>query len=118
MYNKGSVKMAIKAATIEKKAPVAKKKTQEIVKNKLVTRIQVKCDAGFGNFLTIRGQGANLSWSQGIPLQNIKNDEWLFETDLQFSDIEFKILINDLTYETGQNHHIKPGNYLQYHPKF
>jgi len=114
--------MAIKTApngkSEKKTQATVKKPTQEIIKAKMMTRIQVKCDAGFGNTLNIRGQGADLSWGKGIPLKNIKNDEWLFETDKTFLEIEFKILLNDLSYETGQNHLIRHGNYLQYHPKF
>jgi hypothetical protein len=114
--------MATKTPSIDKNEKIIKTTqkapAKEIVKCKMTTRIQVKCDVGFGNHLTIRGQGTNLSWDKGIPLKNLKDDEWIFETDDNFSEIEFKILINDLTYEIGQNHIIKHGNYLQYHPKF
>lgn len=82
------------------------------------TRIIIKYDIGFGNTLHIRGNGANLSWDKGIPLKNIKNDEWIWETEIPFSKAEFKVLINDKQYETGNNHIIHSGNMIQYTPKF
>jgi hypothetical protein len=82
------------------------------------TRIIIKYDVGFGNALFIRGTGANLNWDKGIPMKNIKNDEWLWETETPFSKAEFKILINDKHYESGHNHMIHSGNMIQYTPRF
>lgn len=82
------------------------------------TRITVKYDVGFGNTLCIRGHGANLSWDKGIPMKNVKNDEWVWETDLPFTTAEFKILINDKNYETGRNHLLHCGTMVQYSPRF
>lgn len=83
------------------------------------SRIQVKYDVGFHNALYIRGQGgANLNWEKGVPLKNVTPDEWVWESDADFSNIEFKILINDRVYETGHNHHLKCGTQTQINPKF
>lgn len=82
------------------------------------TRITVKYDVGFGNSLFIRGQGANLSWDKGMPMRNIKNDEWVWETDIPFATAEFKVLINDRSYETGRNHLLHCGTIVQYTPRF
>jgi hypothetical protein len=82
------------------------------------TRVTVKYDAGFPNQLFIRGKGANLSWDKGQPLKNIKPDEWLWETDANFSHCEFKILINDRVYENGQNHILTGGSTLLFTPHF
>jgi hypothetical protein len=82
------------------------------------TRVIVKYDAGFPNQLYIRGKGANLSWDKGLPLKNIKPDEWMWETDANFNYCEFKILINDRVYENGDNHHLNAGSTLLYTPHF
>lgn len=83
------------------------------------TRITVNYDVGFNNQLTIRGKGgANLSWDKGIPLKNIKRDEWIFETDAHFSQFEFKILVNDNAYEQGQNHVASWGSNCTFTPHF
>lgn len=82
------------------------------------TRLTIKYDAGYPNQLYIRGKGANLSWDKGIPLKNIKADEWTWETDIHFTNCEFKVLINDHVYENGDNHHLNAGSTLFYTPRF
>lgn len=82
------------------------------------TRITVKYDIGFGNYLFLRGKGANLSWEKGVALKNVKNDEWVWETDLAFTSCEFKVLINDSIYEIGDNHTLTCGASIQYTPRF
>ncbi len=82
------------------------------------TRITVKYDAGFPNQLYIRGSGANLSWEKGILLQNVKPDEWVWETNLPFATGEFKVLVNDQIYEQGDNHRLSGGATLLYTPQF
>lgn len=87
-------------------------------KNGAKTKIVVRYDVGFQNSLTIRGKGANLTWDRGLPLKNIKHDEWVWETDAPFSHGEFKVLINDHHYEAGPNHLLNCGTSVQYTPKF
>lgn len=83
------------------------------------TKLIVHCDCGFNNHLTIRGQGAfGLNWTKGIPLKNISSNEWAFETDLPFTESEYKILINDMIYENGPNHILKQGTTTQHTPHF
>ena len=82
------------------------------------TRVVIKYDVGFNNHLTIRGKGANLNWDKGLPLKNIKRDEWVWETDIPFTQCEFKILLNDAAYETGENHRLKAGSSITYTPHF
>ncbi len=83
-----------------------------------VTRIKVRYNSGFGNNLFIRGKGANLSWDKGLPLKNLKHDEWVWETTVPFSQCEFKVLINDVHYEQGNNHHLQSGDTSEYTPRF
>lgn len=87
-------------------------------KEALKTKITVQFDAGFNNRLTIRGHGANLSWEKGLPLKNLKNDEWTWETDASFARCEFKILINDAQYESGENRILNQGTSIRYTPRF
>lgn len=82
------------------------------------TRVVIKYDVGFGNSLTIRGNMTGLSWEKGVPLKNVKADEWVWETEHAFTSGEFKILINDRTYEHGANHQIRCGSLIQYTPRF
>lgn len=83
------------------------------------TRLTVKYDCGFSNYLTIRGSGTKeLSWNQGIPLKNIKPDEWVYEFNEPVTSCEFKILINDEIYECGDNHLLTNGKNQQVVPHF
>jgi hypothetical protein len=82
------------------------------------TRITIKYDVGFNNQLSIRGKGGNLSWDKGIPLKNIKADEWVWETSQLFSELYFKVLINDKQYEAGDNHQATCGSLVSYTPQF
>ncbi len=83
------------------------------------SKIVVKCDCGFSNTLFIRGEGiANLNWNKGIPLKNVKKDEWVWETDRPFVKAEFKILVNDQKYEKGENHKISNGSTVVCSPNF
>jgi hypothetical protein len=102
-----TLKRAVKAIK-----EAAMKKTQP------KTRITIKYDVGFNNELYLRGHGCELSWDKGIPMKNIKNDEWVWETHRHFSECEFKVLINDQCYECGENHALHCGHQIQYTPNF
>jgi hypothetical protein len=82
------------------------------------TQIIVHYDVGYNNHLFIRGSGPGLNWDHGVMLKNIGPDEWVWETNIAFSECEFKVLINDQQFESGENHHIQDGAALQYTPKF
>ena len=68
--------------------------------------------------LYVRGEGASgLTWERGIKLRP-EADEWIWETDEPFSTGEFKVLINDKTYELGSSHRLYPGASIRINPKF
>lgn len=94
------------------KTPASSKKKQT------KTSVVIQYDIGFSNHFSIRGEGAGLSWEKGVPLTNIKSNEWIWETDLPFETCHFKVLINDQAYEQGENHQIKEGDTLSYTPLF
>ena len=81
------------------------------------TRIVVQLDSRFPNTLYLRGEGlSELSWEKGVELKHIKPDEWLFETDQPFTAGEFKVLVNDQTYELGDSHPLYPGASVRINP--
>lgn len=98
--------------------PVASEGRAPDMKKGPKTRIVIKYDVGFGNWLSLRGKGANLSWERGVSLKNLKADEWVWETEALFTTCEFKVLINDRNYETGDNHTLSCGANIQYIPRF
>jgi hypothetical protein len=66
-------------------------------------RITAHIDVGFGNWLTVRGHGAGLSWNRGISLKNEGPGEWSWESS-GCGKVEFKLLLNDVLWERGDNH--------------
>lgn len=83
------------------------------------TRIVVQVDPTFPSTIFLRGEGlSDLSWEKGVQLTHEKPDEWVFETDAPFSTAEFKVLVNDKTYEMGENHPLYPGASVRINPKF
>lgn len=85
---------------------------------KNTTKLSIRLDCGFLNFLSIRGEGAGLNWKKGIALKNISANEWVFETDAPFHKCEFKVLLNDEIYEVGPNRVLVCGTHSHYTPKF
>lgn len=83
------------------------------------TTIRVKYDCGFPNTLYVRGEGlSSLSWDKGKPMKNVSNSEWIWECNRPGSKIQFKILLNDEIYETGDNHMISYGEEITLSPVF
>lgn len=82
------------------------------------TIVIIKYNCGSNNHLTIRGEGAGLSWHHGTSLKNVNPDEWIFEIMIPKGHFECKVLINDQVFEIGENHKIKSGQKVQLHPKF
>lgn len=97
--------------------PSKSQDTQE-KKSSYKTRLTVKYDIGYQNKFFIRGKGAGLSWDKGQELTNVKPDEWIWETQVSFSQCEFKVLINDEIYEIGENHFLNCGSSVVYTPHF
>ncbi len=83
------------------------------------TRVVVQVDPGGSHEVFLRGEGVTpLSWEKGAPLRHEKPDEWVFETDELFSTGEFKVVIDDSTFELGENHRLYPGASIRINPKF
>src|SRR5687767_12019310 len=67
------------------------------VKSKPVaTTITARVDTGFGNALYVRGDGAGLSWDNGVPMTCVKSDEWQLTLGDSSRPITFKLLVNDV----------------------
>ena len=73
------------------------------------TKITALVDAGFGNNLYIRGEGADLSWDKGIALDNHGAAEWSFSTSAASGPLTFKFLINDEIWADGDNLSVEAG---------
>ncbi len=98
------------AATTTKKA--VKKATGTTAKKvaKKVTRIVANVDVGWGNMLYIRGEGAGLSWEQGVPMLCNNGTEWTWTAETDAEPISFKFLVNDEIWAAGENVTINAGD--------
>lgn len=106
--------MAKKPAAIEK--PKAKT-TVKAAANK-ITRVVARIDVGWGHALYIRGEGAGLSWQQGVPMICEKDNEWHWVAETNISPIVFKLLIDDKVWSAGENVTINAGDIHLSEPKF
>ncbi len=68
-----------------------------------LTKIIAEVNIGFGNTLYIRGAGCGLNWEKGIALKNHDTNFWALELPQCTEDFEYKLLINDKIWNTGEN---------------
>lgn len=109
---KKTARKAAKKAT--RKSPLPSTSSPEST----VTTVVANYDAGYGNNLYIRGNGAGLAWDQGILMQNAGRDEWVWESNAVKDELEFKILINDRYWSAGANGIVFPGARVIFEPNF
>lgn len=83
------------------------------------TRVVVQVNPNSDQVIYLRGEGVKeLSWEKGVELKHAKPDEWVFETEEPFATAQFKVLINDETFELGESHPLSPGSSVRINPKF
>lgn len=103
----------------EKKTTTAKKTTAKAAPAKLkLTRIVAHVDVGWGKQLYIRGEGAGLSWEQGIPMLCENDTEWHWVAETDVCPISFKFLIDDKVWALGENITINAGDVHISEPSF
>ena len=85
-----------------------------------VTPIRVHCNVGMGNRITVRGDADPIGWDAGVEAQNSAADVW----ELQLKGVpagatfQFKPLINDTGYATGENYVGTGGETVDIYPVF
>jgi hypothetical protein len=108
---KTSAAPAVKAA---KPTPKAKAKPAPAVTTTIVAAI----DVGFGNYLTLRGEGPGLSWEVGVPLECVGDDRWSITLPESAHPIVCKFLLNDETWCGGDDYTVLPGSTVVLSPSF
>lgn len=118
---KSASKPAAKAAAPATKAP-AKKSAAPARKKSAgeppATFISAQIDIGFGNHLTLRGEGPGLSWDKGIVMDNVGHSLWTASIKGATLPVVFKVLVNDLTWNTGADYTVAPGQSITVYPTF
>lgn len=83
------------------------------------TKMVIHCDTGFGHELFVRGDTFPLSWERGIRCQNINADTWQFVTEeIETGSLEFKLLVDDIKWETGPDYKVGAGKIIEIFPRF
>lgn len=125
---KKTIKTAPAAKTV--KAPKAKPTKAPAAKNAptkqktaattaaSVTTISAKIDIGFGNHLTLRGEGPGLSWDQGLTMDCTNNTLWSAVLKGATAPVVFKFLVNDISWSIGKDYVVEPGQSVTVTPTF
>jgi endonuclease/exonuclease/phosphatase family metal-dependent hydrolase len=76
----------------------------------VVTRFAATHDAGFGHHLALRGGTAPLDWELGWPAVNTAADRWEAAfLGWSAGTIAYKWLVDDVTWEAGDDHTVEAG---------
>ena len=109
------------AKPVAKKKPAARTAAPEVkvvTAKAVVATITAQFDIGFGNALYVRGEGAGLSWDQGLLMNCVSNSEWQCVLGESARPIVFKFLVNDLSWSTGEDFSVTPGANVTLTPTF
>ena len=100
-------------------APVQPAKILKPVEIKSVqTTISARVNVGFGNTLSIRGEGAGLSWDLGLLMDCVEDDLWRVVLPESARGHTYKFLVNDLTWSTGPDYTAASGSNVTHTPEF
>ena len=114
---KKAPKKAVKKAPA-KKTPVKKVAKKAVANKHSKTVVEALIDVGFGNLLYIRGDAPGLSWETGVPMDCGGAESWSISMSDVNSSFEYKVLINDIHWESGSNNTAKPGSTTSTSPSF
>lgn len=84
----------------------------------VVTTITARINIGFGNTLHLRGEGPGLSWDRGVPMECIAADLWRLNLGESARGYTFKVLVNDLTWNSGPDYTVASGAVVNVTPVF
>lgn len=85
-----------------------------------LTTVRVHYNVGLGNRISVRGDTNPFRWDRGIDARNTAADVWEFQLERipAGQTFQFKPLINDTTYSTGNNYVGTGGQTLDIYPTF
>ncbi|MES2121256.1 MAG: hypothetical protein V4492_00590 [Chlamydiota bacterium] len=81
------------------------------------TSMSIRYNAGWGNTLSIVGNGPRMSWDTPTPLRLAGDDLWIAETTKHFDEFEYKLLLNGKP-ESGPNRRMRAGSKEEVYPRF
>ena len=100
------------------KTPLAAATLKRVATKPVLTTICARVDVGFGNVLSIRGEGAGLSWEVGAVMECDGADLWRMVLPESVRGHTFKFLVNDLSWSTGPDYTVANGESVTLTPEF
>lgn len=120
---KVATKTAAKKAVTKapaKKAPVkktAKKAPAKKTTQAPLTTVIALTDVGWGNTIYLRGEGAGLSWEEGVAMDHV-DGAWTWSTTAAKDGLSFKFILNDEQWANGENLSVPAGGISESTPSF
>ncbi len=105
-------------APVAEPAPAPVAQVKEVARKAVTTTIAAKIDVGFGNTITLRGEGPGLSWDAGLLMTNLGSDLWEVQLGESARPFIFKFLVNDLSWSTGPDYVLESGGSVLLKPTF
>jgi hypothetical protein len=99
-------------------SPAAASTVKSVATKPVLTTINARIDVGFGNALFLRGEGAGLSWEEGLAMKCVESDLWRIVLAESARAHTFKFLINDVTWSTGPDFSAACGTNVTLTPEF
>ncbi len=109
---------AKKTAVVTRKSAAPAKKKPTVNSEPPATFISAKTDIGFGNHLYIRGEGPGLTWEHGVAMDCVGTSLWTTTVKNAAAPVVFKLLVNDLSWSTGNDFVAEPGQSFTVQPEF
>jgi len=117
----GAAPPSASPAKPRKTSPAKPPKRRAKPKHKLeLTPIRVHYNVGMGNRITVRGDADPFRWDSGVDAQNAGADVWEFQLEHvpAGQTFQFKPLINDTAFSTGDNYVGTGGQAVDVYPAF
>lgn len=114
---KAPAKKTVQPAAAAKKTTAAAKKAV-VGKEPPATIVFARIDIGFGNHLYIRGEGPGLNWDHGVAMDCVTNGLWTATIKHAANAVVFKLLVNDISWNTGPDYVAEPGQSISVDPTF
>ena len=83
-----------------------------------LTVVEANVDVGPGNALYIRDRGDGLSWDNGQRLSRGFGGRWIWTNSKARGKVRFRLLLNDIKWEKGENNTVKAGKLIAVAPVF
>lgn len=104
---KATTKKAAAKKAAPKKTAVKKAATKKATPAPLTT-IVAQTDVGWGSSIYLRGEGAGLSWDEGVAMDHV-DGAWTWSTTAAKEGVTFKFILNDEAWAVGENLSVAAG---------